>query len=114
MSNFCSYDIQTGTRKKSYISFVGIVLKCPYFRITGEKLWFRDDPSESSKSAAKRKILPEKYRTMFSNKQVVCVEYSDLTDGDERDIFQVCLQPCSNTLMNILVASAIGHGPNLC
>lgn len=26
---------------------------------------------------------------MFSNKQVVCVEYSGLTDADERDIFQV-------------------------
>ncbi|KAF9078618.1 hypothetical protein BDP27DRAFT_1252376 [Rhodocollybia butyracea] len=57
-------------------------------RITGEKLWFKDEPSEGSTSASKRKILPEKYRTMFSNKQVVCVEYSDLTDGDERDIFQ--------------------------
>ncbi|KIK68384.1 hypothetical protein GYMLUDRAFT_237447 [Collybiopsis luxurians FD-317 M1] len=56
--------------------------------ITGEKLWFKNDPSESSSSAAKRRLLPEKYRTMFANKQVVCVEYSDLTDGDERDIFQ--------------------------
>ncbi|KAF5351459.1 hypothetical protein D9757_012061 [Collybiopsis confluens] len=55
--------------------------------ITGQKLWFKIDRSESS-SAAKRELLPDKYRTMFSNKQVVCVEYSDLTDGDERDIFQ--------------------------
>ncbi|KAJ3812586.1 hypothetical protein F5876DRAFT_37066, partial [Lentinula aff. lateritia] len=57
-------------------------------RYTGEKLWFKNDPSESSKNAAKRKILPDKYRQMFSNKQVVCVEYSGLTDADERDIFQ--------------------------
>ncbi|KAH7869492.1 uncharacterized protein C8R40DRAFT_1059175 [Lentinula edodes] len=57
-------------------------------RYTGEKLWFKNDPSESSKNAAKRKILPDKYRQMFSNKQVVCVEYSGLTAADERDIFQ--------------------------
>ncbi|KAJ3869502.1 hypothetical protein EV359DRAFT_76621 [Lentinula novae-zelandiae] len=55
---------------------------------TREKLWFKKDPSESPKNAAKRKILPDKYRQMFSNKQVVCVEYSGLTDADERDIFQ--------------------------
>jgi hypothetical protein len=26
---------------------------------------------------------------MFANKQVVCVEYQDITDADEREIFQV-------------------------
>ncbi|KAJ3800978.1 hypothetical protein GGU11DRAFT_742007 [Lentinula aff. detonsa] len=55
---------------------------------TGEKLWYKDDTSETSKHGSKRRILPDKYRQMFANKQVVCVEYSGLTDADERDIFQ--------------------------
>lgn len=67
---------------------IGMLIES-HSRITGEKLWFKVDPSETPKNALKRKILPEKYRTMFSNKQVVCVEYTDLTDADERDIFQV-------------------------
>ncbi|KAJ3971579.1 hypothetical protein EV361DRAFT_949578 [Lentinula raphanica] len=54
---------------------------------TGEKLWYKDN-TESSKQNSKRKILPDKYRQMFANKQIVCVEYSELTDANERDIFQ--------------------------
>lgn len=33
-------------------------------------------------------LLPEKYRRLFSNKQIVCIEYMDINDRDEREIFQ--------------------------
>ncbi|KAJ7436712.1 hypothetical protein FB451DRAFT_1108693, partial [Mycena latifolia] len=54
--------------------------------LTGEKLWYRDNPAHRTKTA--KKILPEKYRNMFDGKAVVCVEYQDLQDADEREIFQ--------------------------
>jgi hypothetical protein len=59
--------------------------------MTNEKFWFKDVPS-SAKTKRSRKILPEKYRQLFKNKQVVCVEYQDLTENHERDIFQVRLR----------------------
>ncbi|KAG6336424.1 hypothetical protein ID866_2667, partial [Astraeus odoratus] len=52
-------------------------------RFTNEKLWYK-----SSASNPKRKVLPQHFKTLFSNKQVVCVEYSDLSDEQEREIFQ--------------------------
>ncbi|KAF9003044.1 hypothetical protein BDQ17DRAFT_1242532 [Cyathus striatus] len=64
-------------------------------RITGEKLWYKDvgtgandNKTASASSARAKKVLPEKYRRLFANKQIVCVEYQDITDGDEREIFQ--------------------------
>ena len=42
------------------------------------------------KTSRARRLLPEEYRKAFANKQVVCVEYQDITDADEREIFQVC------------------------
>ncbi|KAJ6613692.1 hypothetical protein B0H10DRAFT_1804999 [Mycena sp. CBHHK59/15] len=54
--------------------------------LTGDKLWYRDNPA--NKTRQHKKILPEKYRRMFDNKAVVCVEYQDLADADEREIFQ--------------------------
>ncbi|KAG6813438.1 hypothetical protein H0H92_011135 [Tricholoma furcatifolium] len=52
--------------------------------ITNDKLWYTDTGS----SKTKRKLLPAKYRKLFANKQIVCVEYSDVGDSDEREIFQ--------------------------
>ncbi|KIJ94161.1 hypothetical protein K443DRAFT_12331 [Laccaria amethystina LaAM-08-1] len=47
------------------------------------------DPCTGSEDPTKtRKILPEKLRKLFANKQIVCVEYQDITDSDEREIFQ--------------------------
>ncbi|KAF7791991.1 hypothetical protein EIP86_003018 [Pleurotus ostreatoroseus] len=37
---------------------------------------------------AKKTLLPESYRRQFSAKQIVCVEYEELTDDQEREIFQ--------------------------
>ncbi|KAL0580570.1 hypothetical protein V5O48_001483 [Marasmius crinis-equi] len=36
----------------------------------------------------KGQLLPEKYRVIFCNKQVVAVEYENLKETDERDIFK--------------------------
>lgn len=58
-------------------------------RFTGEKFWFKELPNEKPKRGSSRKALPEKYKQLFSNKQIVCVEYQDITDNDEREIFQV-------------------------
>ncbi|KAL0070400.1 hypothetical protein AAF712_002231 [Marasmius tenuissimus] len=50
---------------------------------TGEQLWYKDNGGGKTKKT----ILPDKYRTIFANKQIVCVEYQELRDKDERDIF---------------------------
>ncbi|XP_006456991.1 hypothetical protein AGABI2DRAFT_122864 [Agaricus bisporus var. bisporus H97] len=55
-------------------------------RSTNEKYWFTAPKSEVFKK--RRNILPEKYRRLFSNKQIVCVEYNGINDKDEREIFQ--------------------------
>ncbi|KAM6499060.1 hypothetical protein JOM56_004568 [Amanita muscaria] len=52
--------------------------------LTGEKLWYKD----VGQSKRPKRLLPEKYRRLFANKQIVCVEYHDITDQDEREIFQ--------------------------
>ncbi|OJT05809.1 hypothetical protein TRAPUB_3342 [Trametes pubescens] len=49
---------------------------------TGEKFVFRDD------TAVKGQLLPEKYKKLFTNKQIVCMEYQDITSENEREIFQ--------------------------
>ncbi|KAJ7192694.1 hypothetical protein GGX14DRAFT_701320 [Mycena pura] len=54
--------------------------------LTGDKLWYRDNPDNRTRTA--KKLLPEKYRKLFDNKAVVCVEYADLSGQDEREIFQ--------------------------
>ncbi|KAF8174612.1 hypothetical protein K438DRAFT_1848583 [Mycena galopus ATCC 62051] len=63
---------------------------------TGEKLWYRDNPEAASSSTSKshkpkpkpKKLLPARFRNLFDGKMVVCVEYHDLEDSDEREIFQ--------------------------
>jgi len=34
-------------------------------------------------------MMPEKYRKVFANKQIVCVEYHEISEEDEREVFQV-------------------------
>ncbi|KAF5313905.1 hypothetical protein D9619_013062 [Psilocybe cf. subviscida] len=53
---------------------------------TGEKLWYKD--INTGGRGPKKQLLPEKYRRLFANKQIVCVEYQGITDPDEREIFQ--------------------------
>ncbi|KAG1734569.1 hypothetical protein EDB19DRAFT_1596478, partial [Suillus lakei] len=47
------------------------------------RLWYK-----SSASNARRKILPKQLINQFANKQIVCVEYSDINPDQEREIFQ--------------------------
>ncbi|KAF4580786.1 hypothetical protein EYR38_003073 [Pleurotus pulmonarius] len=63
----------------------GLVHRDPY---TGEKLWYKDTSASGATTKTRKKLLPEKYRRLFSNKQIVCVEYADITSSDEREIFQ--------------------------
>lgn len=56
--------------------------------LTNEKLYYTDLTAGSSKNVRPKRLLPEKYRRLFANKQIVCVEYQDITDRDEREIFQ--------------------------
>ncbi|KAH6894834.1 hypothetical protein BKA70DRAFT_1199752 [Coprinopsis sp. MPI-PUGE-AT-0042] len=52
--------------------------------LTAEKWWFKESPPGQKA----RKVLPEKLRKTFSNKQIVCVEYQDISEDDEREVFQ--------------------------
>uniref|UniRef100_A0A0W0GDG2 GmrSD restriction endonucleases N-terminal domain-containing protein n=1 Tax=Moniliophthora roreri TaxID=221103 RepID=A0A0W0GDG2_MONRR len=53
---------------------------------TSQQLWYRDIPGASK--GGNKILLPEKYRQIFANKQVVCVEYGEVSPSDERDIFR--------------------------
>ncbi|KAH6879728.1 hypothetical protein BKA70DRAFT_1576170 [Coprinopsis sp. MPI-PUGE-AT-0042] len=52
--------------------------------LTAEKWWFKESPPGQKA----RKVLPEKLRKTFANKQIVCVEYQDISEDDEREVFQ--------------------------
>ena len=52
-------------------------------RRTNVKMWYK-----LSSSNRTGKLLPQKYRNQFASKQVVCVEYSEINDDAEREIFQ--------------------------
>ena len=56
--------------------------------------------------------MPERYRRLFANKQVVCIEYQDLPDSDEREIFQVRIQlpPVSRPVPTYALESAARNG----
>ncbi|KAF7776524.1 hypothetical protein Agabi119p4_4917 [Agaricus bisporus var. burnettii] len=54
---------------------------CPHG--ANEVYWFTAPPSENTKN-----ILPEKYRRQFSNKQVLCIEYTGISDEDRCEIHQ--------------------------
>ncbi|KAI0667568.1 hypothetical protein C8Q78DRAFT_1105555 [Trametes maxima] len=49
---------------------------------TNKKYYYRPFDDE------KRAVLPKPLHLAFANKQIVCVEYEDLTDDQEREIFQ--------------------------
>ncbi|KAH7922254.1 hypothetical protein BV22DRAFT_1017693 [Leucogyrophana mollusca] len=69
-------------------------------RFTNEKLWFK-----GGTASQRRKLLPKHLMTQFANKQIVCVEYNDLNEDQEREIFQrvqlgVALTPAGWTSFN--------------
>ncbi|KAG2073790.1 hypothetical protein BDR04DRAFT_1094371 [Suillus decipiens] len=54
---------------------------------TGDKYWYKLNASNQSGRSAGY-MLPVKYQRLFANKQIVCIEYQDLPDSEEREIFQ--------------------------
>jgi hypothetical protein len=78
-------------------------------RFTSEKLWYKDVGTSSK--GPKKKLLPEKYRRLFANKQIVCIEYQDITDDDEREIFQVRLMV--HLTLNLFELNIYRRGSNL-
>ncbi|KAK7027266.1 hypothetical protein VNI00_015355 [Paramarasmius palmivorus] len=55
---------------------------------TSQQLWFKDNRRANSAKSAAKVLLPDKYCQIFANKQIVCVEYGELKESDERDIFR--------------------------
>lgn len=53
---------------------------------TGQLFWFKDNGD--NRGRGKKTLLPEALQKTFCNRQIVCVEYIDLKDSDERDIFK--------------------------
>ncbi|KAJ3840510.1 hypothetical protein F5878DRAFT_612986 [Lentinula raphanica] len=54
--------------------------------ISGQRYWYKITNSPGDTKT--KELLPERWRAMFASKQVVCVEYTGLTDARERDIFE--------------------------
>lgn len=54
-----------------------------FSRETGKKYWIKNG------SGAKREILPPQLVQSFKLKQIVCVEYDQITEDQEREVFQV-------------------------
>lgn len=67
---------------------------------TNQRMWYKKN------GIAARKLLPQHYQKLFANKQIVCVEYENLTPDQEREIFQVLYSPIhGGMLLNQLVQS---------
>ncbi|ETW76345.1 hypothetical protein HETIRDRAFT_237652, partial [Heterobasidion irregulare TC 32-1] len=67
-------------------------------KVTGKKYWYKQA------GATKRMCLPKSIRQAFANKQIVCVEYDNIPDDQEREIFQrvqlgVALTPAGESLI---------------
>lgn len=58
---------------------------CVTYRISEKKYWFKDSQSRK----ASDELLDSRFMQIFENKQIVCVEYQDLSEEDEREIFRV-------------------------
>ncbi|KZS86879.1 hypothetical protein SISNIDRAFT_420398, partial [Sistotremastrum niveocremeum HHB9708] len=61
---------------------------------SGVKYWFREtprkaqpDPTEPQKPT-RRRLLDKKFRKQFYDRQIMCYEYTDLLEKQEREIFQ--------------------------
>ncbi|KAI0660118.1 hypothetical protein C8Q70DRAFT_75347 [Cubamyces menziesii] len=50
---------------------------------TSQRYYFKRDLADS-----KGQLLPERYKKVFMNKQIVCMEYQEITPENEREIFQ--------------------------
>ncbi|KAG7088745.1 hypothetical protein E1B28_012713 [Marasmius oreades] len=64
------------------------------YQSTGETLWYRDNLSLSGyPTRGVKHLLPEKYRSIFKTKQIVCAEYPQ-TRGTSSNVFSLeCPSP---------------------
>ncbi|KAL0057251.1 hypothetical protein AAF712_016113 [Marasmius tenuissimus] len=52
---------------------------------TDDILWFTDN--QEVKIRGLKRLLPQRLRDIFCSKQISCVEYEEISDDDQRDIF---------------------------
>ncbi|KAF9782462.1 hypothetical protein BJ322DRAFT_1212853 [Thelephora terrestris] len=89
---FCVRSEEDGTEKRTCIDgkqrltsihrfFLGLI--CFKDSFTNQKHWYKQ-----MKGKTARKLLPDKYRNLFENKTIVCIEYEGLNDDQEREMFQ--------------------------
>jgi len=64
-------------------------------------MWYK----KSADVKQKRRVLPKGLRKKFINKQIMCVEYSGITEADERDIFRVRYQSFLDSKFKKLMSS---------
>ena len=80
-------------------------------RETTRKYWYKQ------KSGKPGKQLPPKYKHMFSNKQIICIKYMEITEDDEREIFRVrgVISPLRFSIAQFCfkIASTTRYGPQL-
>ncbi|KAI0275834.1 hypothetical protein BGY98DRAFT_1098601 [Russula aff. rugulosa BPL654] len=62
------------------------------------KYWYKQKAGKPGKQ------LPPKYKRMFANKQIVCIEYMEITGDDEREIFRAEAPTPRQTLVHELVS----------
>jgi hypothetical protein len=71
-----------------------------------KKYWYKQKAGKPGKQ------LPPKYKRMFANKQIVCIEYMEISEDDEREIFRVRLR-CVRLFAKftpLFTACTNGHG----
>ncbi|PPQ94927.1 hypothetical protein CVT25_004413 [Psilocybe cyanescens] len=55
-------------------------------RFTGKRYWYKD--TQTTKSGKRKVLLHPRLRKIFATKQIVCMEYQNLSEEAEREIFQ--------------------------
>uniref|UniRef100_A0A8H7XPV9 GmrSD restriction endonucleases N-terminal domain-containing protein n=1 Tax=Psilocybe cubensis TaxID=181762 RepID=A0A8H7XPV9_PSICU len=55
-------------------------------QFTGKRYWYKD--THTTSGARKKQLLHPRLRKLFANKQIVCMEYQNLSEEAEREIFQ--------------------------
>ena len=54
-----------------------------------KRFWYKQKAGKPGKQ------LPPKYKQMFVNKQIVCIKYMEISEGDKQEIFRVRCDPYS-------------------
>lgn len=60
-----------------------LIIKNDIHRRSSNKYYYKLQPG------TKGTLLPDSYRRAFARKQITCIEYQDISEDEERDIFQV-------------------------